>query len=64
MAKKTVQTGSRDPLLAKLEKAVTDILDNEKASVRAKQTAVQLGLKLAQIKHQIMGDDDEGEFFG
>jgi hypothetical protein len=65
MPKKPVQRGSKDPLLAKLEKAVTDILDNEKASVRAKQTAVQLGIKLAQIKHQIVGDDDDGKgFFG
>ena len=52
-------------MLAKLEKSVTDILDNEKASVRAKQTAIQLGIKLAQIKHQIVGDgDDEKGFFG
>jgi len=64
MAKKPVQKGPTDPLLAKLEKAVTDILDSDKASVRAKQTAVQLGIKLAQIKHQIAGDDDDGEFFG
>jgi hypothetical protein len=65
MAKKPVQRGSKDPLLAKLEKSVTDILDNPKSSARQIQTAVQLGIKLAQIKHQIVGDGDDGKgFFG
>lgn len=65
MPRKRVQNQpkSDDPLLAKLEKAVTDILDSDKASVRQKQTAVQLGIKLALIKHQIVGDADEGSFF-
>lgn len=65
MPRKKVQkeTPSADPLLVTLEKAVTDTLKDPKASVRQKQTAVQLGIKLAQIKHQIVGDSDEGSFF-
>lgn len=68
MARKRVQKADSpqaddNPLLAKLEKAVTDILDNPNSSVRQKQTAVQLGIKLAQIKHHILGDSEEGNFF-
>lgn len=64
MPRKRVQKEApSDPLLAKLEQHVSKILDDPKSSVRQRQTAIQLGIKLALIKHQIVGDSDEGSFF-
>lgn len=64
MPRKRVQKETpSDQLLTTLEETVINTLKDPKASVRQKQTAVQLGIKLAQIKHQIVGDGDEGNFF-
>ena len=52
-----------DPLIAQLEKSITDTLKNKKTNARDRNAAIANGIKLAQIKHRL-GDDLEGEFFG
>lgn len=52
-----------DPFLASIEKWVTSVLDDPKASSRAKATAAQIGIKARQVRHNIAGDQSEGTFF-
>jgi hypothetical protein len=67
VAKKAVQEEESkpvDPFLAKIEAWVTSVLDDPKASQRSKATAAQIGIKARAVRHDIAGDQDEGEFFG
>lgn len=65
MAKKPVE-GKKptDPFLARIEQWVTSVLDDPKASHRTKAAAATIGIKARAVRHDIAGDQDEGEFFG
>lgn len=49
-----------DPLVKKLEAAVTDVLNDKKASVADKLRAIDAGAKVLQIKHKISGGGEDG----
>jgi len=52
-----------DPLIAQLEKSITDTLKNKKTNARDRNAAIANGIKLAMIKNKLTGDDEES-FFG
>ena len=53
-----------DNFIARLERAITETLNDSKASQRAKATAIANGIKLAAIKHKVGdGDGGGGSFF-
>jgi hypothetical protein len=53
-----------DDFLAVLEKGVRDIIKNRKSSKADRLSAINAGVKVAQIRHRINGGDDEKGFFG
>jgi hypothetical protein len=56
--------GKDDDFLAVLEKGVRDIIKNRKSSKADRLSAINAGVKVAQIRHRINGGDDEKGFFG
>lgn len=56
------QTGQSDPLMREMDKYVLNTLKGN-GSERIKAQAAAIGLKLLQVKHKIIGDTDEGDFF-
>ena len=53
-----------DPLIAQLEKSITDTLKNKKTNARDRNAAIANGIKLAMIKNKLTGDDEESYFGG
>jgi hypothetical protein len=63
----TRQNAKDNSFLNGLEKAVTDILGNEKTKTADRLKAIEAGAKLLTIRHRIegMGTGDDGtNFFG
>ena len=56
--------GKDDDFLAVLEKGVRDIIKNRKSSKADRLSAINAGVKVAQIRHRINGGDDDKGFFG
>lgn len=56
-------SGQDDPLLIAMDEYVLATLRDPKSSARVLATAAQIGLKLLQVKHSIIGESDEGDFF-
>jgi hypothetical protein len=53
-----------DELIAALEKAVLDILNNPKSKPGERLAAVANGVRIVGIRHKIFGSDDTPDFFG
>lgn len=49
---------------AELERAISKVLRNPKASRREKVDAIKAGTDLLLVKHKIKGGSDDGQFFG
>lgn len=52
-----------DDFLKELEQGVRSILRNRKASRADKLSAITAGVKVAQIRHRIVGGDEKAGFF-
>ena len=52
-----------DNFLKDLENSVRAIIKNKKSTKADKLAALNVGVKLAAIKHKILGGDDKGGFF-
>lgn len=53
-----------DMLLAALERAVLDIIGDEKATPGERNAAIGNGVKLLAIRHRIHGSRDAEDYFG
>jgi hypothetical protein len=55
--------GAEDTFLKELEAGVRAIIKSKKSSKADKLSAINAGVKIAAIKHRIMGGDGEKGFF-
>lgn len=58
------KTNSDDEFLKELENGVREILKNRKSSKADKLSAINAGVKVAQMRHKITGGSDDSGFFG
>lgn len=60
-----MSAGKDDKFLNTLEKAVSDILGDPKAKVGDRLKAIEMGAKVAAIRHRIDGggEGEDGNFF-
>jgi hypothetical protein len=56
--------GSGDDFLGDLEQAIRKIITNRKSSKADKLSAINAGVRLAQVRHKVTGGDDDKGFFG
>jgi hypothetical protein len=55
--------GKGDDFLNDLESAIRKIITNKKASKADKLSAINAGVRLAQVRHKVSGGDSEEGFF-